>query len=164
MLHAKTGQRECHAHTTGELASEFVDRSPWIFGVLWGSLMVPGMVGSGLIGRQEDRAGRRHSQRWHKSVPILAGNGGGDVPHSGSCWNAEDGDKIPAVIIWNSIPCLRPVRHYAPPSAGDNRSRVRCSVLHSPHPPRRYRHASIGGLMLCVVGLGAWRIRKSGVS
>ena len=38
------------------LASEFAERSPWIYTVLWGVLMVPGMVGSGFIGR---RAGRK---------------------------------------------------------------------------------------------------------
>ena len=40
------------------LASEFAERSPWIFGVLWGILMVPGMVGSGIIGRRA--AGKSH--------------------------------------------------------------------------------------------------------
>ena len=29
------------------LASEFADRSPWIFGVLWGVLMVPAWWGAG---------------------------------------------------------------------------------------------------------------------
>ena len=38
------------------LAPDFAERSPWIFGLLWGVLVVPGMVGSGIIG---SRAGRK---------------------------------------------------------------------------------------------------------
>ena len=86
------------------LAPDFAERSPWIFGLLWGVLMVPGMVGSGIIGR---RAGR-------KIAPGNAARGAGIrvflywlavvvaiflIPLAAGMWNAEDGEQIPGVVL-----------------------------------------------------------------
>ena len=86
------------------LASEFAERSPWIFGVLWGILMVPGMVGSGLIGRRAGRkiapgdaarsAGIRVFLYWLAVVVAVF-----LIPAAAGMWNAEDGDNIPGVSI-----------------------------------------------------------------
>ena len=85
-------------------ASDFTTRSPWIFGVLWGILMVPGMVGSAFIGHRAGRkdadgaamrsAGIRVFFFWLAIVAaaflILAAAG---------MWNADDGANIPRVTI-----------------------------------------------------------------
>ena len=86
------------------LASEFAERSPWIFGVLWGILMVPGMVGSGFIGRRAGRkiaaggaarsAGIRMFLYW---LAVVVGVF--LIPAAAGMWNAEDGDNIPGVAI-----------------------------------------------------------------
>ena len=86
------------------LASEFAERSPWIFGVLWGILMVPGMVGSGFIGRRAGRkiaagdaarsAGIRAFLYWLAVVVAVF-----LIPLAAGMWNAEDGDNIPGVAI-----------------------------------------------------------------
>ena len=86
------------------LASEFSERSPWIFGVLWGILMVPGMVGSGFIGRRAGRkialgnaarsAGIRVFLYWLAVVVAVF-----LIPAAAGMWNAEDGDSIPGVAI-----------------------------------------------------------------
>ena len=86
------------------LASEFAERSPWIFGVLWGILMVPGMVGSGFIGRRAGRkialgnaarsAGIRVFLYWLAVVVAVF-----LIPAAAGMWNAEDGDSIPGVAI-----------------------------------------------------------------
>ena len=77
------------------LAPEFADRSPWIFGVLWGVLMVPGMVGSAFIGRRAGRkiapgdAARRAGIRvflyWLAVVVAIF-----LIPAAAGMWNAED--------------------------------------------------------------------------
>ncbi len=118
------------------LASEFVERSSWIFGVLWGVLMVPGMVGSAIIGHRAGKniapgdaarsAGIRVFLYW-LAVIVAAFL----IPAAAGMWNAEDGDNIPGVTL--GIVSLayilfgimhRPV--LAAVGAG-----VRCSVLHS---------------------------------
>ena len=86
------------------LAPELAERSPWIFGVLWGILMVPGMVGSGFIGRRAGRkiaagdaarsAGIRVFLYWLAVVVAIF-----LIPAAAGMWNAEDGDSIPAVAI-----------------------------------------------------------------
>ncbi len=84
------------------LAPEFAERNPWIFGVLWGILMVPGMVGSGFIGRRAGKniaaaarsAGIRVFLYWLAVVVgVLL------IPAAAGMWNAEAGDKIPGVAI-----------------------------------------------------------------
>ena len=156
-------------YTIMTLASEFADRSPWIFGMLWGVLMVPGMVGSGFIGRRAGRkiapgdaarsAGIRVFLYWLAVVVAMF-----LIPAAAGMWNAEDGDGIPAVTI--GIVSLayilfgimhRPVlaivgvglatAFYIPNILLDD---VAMPVS--------------GGLMLVVAVLGAWWIRKSGVS
>ena len=151
------------------LASEFAERSPWIFGVLWGILMVPGMVGSGFIGRRAGRklaagdvarsAGIRVFLYW-LAVVVAAFL----IPAAAGMWNAEDGDNIPAVVL--GIVSLgyilfgimhRPVlavvgvgfaaAFYIPNYLADGDEVMLVSA----------------GLMLVVVALGAWWIRRSEV-
>ena len=151
------------------LAPEFAERSPWIFGVLWGSLMVPGMVGSGFIGRRAGRkvaagdaarlAGIRVFLYW---LAVVVGVF--LIPAAAGMWNAEDGDNIPGVAI--GIVSLgyilfgimhRPVlaavgagfaaAFYIPNYLVDGDAAMLVSAA----------------LMVVVVVLGAWWIRKSGV-
>ena len=151
------------------LASEFAERSPWIFGALWGILMVPGMVGSGFIGRRAGRkiapgdaarsAGIRVFLYWLAVVVAVF-----LIPAAAGMWNAEDGDNIPGVSI--GIVSLayilfgimhRPVlvavgvgfavAFYIPNYLVDGGEVMLVS----------------GALMMVVVVLGAWWIRKSGV-
>ena len=150
------------------LAPEFADRSPWIFGVLWGVLMVPGMVGSAFIGRRAGRkiapgdAARRAGIRvflyWLAVVVAIF-----LIPAAAGMWNAEDGDNIPGVTI--GIVSL---------------AYILFGIMHRPVlaivgvafaavfyiPNLLLGDIAIlvsGGLMLVVVVLGAWWIRKSGV-
>ena len=91
-------------YTIMTLASEFADSSPWIFGVLWGVLMVPGMVGSGFIGSRAGRriapgdaarsAGIRVFLYWLAVVAAMF-----LIPAAAGMWNAEDGDNIPRVTM-----------------------------------------------------------------
>ena len=151
------------------LASEFAERSPWIFGVLWGILMVPGMVGSGFIGRRAGRkiasadaarsAGIRVFLYWLAVVVAVF-----LIPAAAGMWNAEDGDNIPGVAL--GIVSLayilfgimhRPVlavvgvgfaaAFYIPNHLVDGHEAMLVSAA----------------LMAVVVVMGAWWIRKSGV-
>ena len=151
------------------LASEFAERSPWIFGVLWGILMVPGMVGSGFIGHRAGKkiapgdaarsAGIRVFLYWLAVVVAVF-----LIPAATGMWNAEDGDNIPGVAI--GIVSLayilfgimhRPVlaavgvgfaaAFYIPNYLVDGDEAMLVSAA----------------LMVVVVVLGAWWIRKSGV-
>ena len=151
------------------LAPEFVDRNPWVFGVLWGFLMVPGMVGSAIIGRRAGRkiapgdaarsAGIRVFLYWLAVVVAMF-----LIPAAAGMWNAEDGDNIPGVTI--GIVSL---------------AYILFGIMHRPAlaivgvgfaaafyiPNVLLGDVAIpvsGGLMLVVVVLGAWWIRKSGVS
>ena len=149
------------------LASEFAERSPWIFGVLWGVLMVPGMVGSGIIGSRAGRriapggaarsAGIRVFLYWLAVVVAIF-----LIPAAAGMRNAENGDNIPGVVL--GIVSLgyilfgimhRPVlavvgvgfaaAFYIPNYLMDSDEVMLVSA----------------GLMLVVVTLGAWWIRKS---
>ena len=151
------------------LAPEFADRNPWVFGVLWGVLMVPGMVGSAIIGRRAGRkiapgdaarsAGIRVFLYWLAVVVAIF-----LIPAAAGMWNAEDGDNIPGVTI--GIVSL---------------AYILFGIMHRPAlaivgvgfaaafyiPNVLLGDVAIpvsGGLMLVVVVLGAWWIRKSGVS
>ena len=85
-------------------ASDFTTRSPWIFGVLWGILMVPGMVGSAIIGHRAGRkdadgaamrsAGIRVFFFWLAIVAAAF-----LIPAAAGMWNADDGANIPRVTI-----------------------------------------------------------------
>ena len=150
------------------LASEFADRSPWVFGVLWGGLMVPGMVGSGFIGSRAGRrvatgdaarsAGIRVFLYWLAVVAAMF-----LIPAAAGMWNAEDGDNIPRVTM--GIVAL---------------AYVLFGIMHRPAlaiigvglavafyiPNLLLGDVAMpvsGGLMLVVVALGAWWIRKSEV-
>ena len=151
------------------LASEFAERSPWIFGVLWGVLMVPGMVGSSIIGRRALRkiapgdaargAGIRVFLYWLAVVVAMF-----LIPPAAGMWNPEDGDKIPGVTI--GIVSLayilfgimhRPV--LAMVGAG-----IAAAFYIPHHLLGELAPAVSAALMLVVVVLGAWWIRKSGVN
>ena len=156
-------------YTIMTLASEFADRSPWIFGVLWGGLMVPGMVGSGFIGHRAGRkiapgdaarsAGIRVFLYWLAVVVAMF-----LIPAAAGMWNAEDGDSIPGVTI--GIVALayilfgimhRPV--LAIVGVGFAAAFYIPNILLGD-----VAMLVSGALMLVVVVLGAWWIRKSGVS
>ena len=151
------------------LAPDFAERSPWIFGLLWGVLVVPGMVGSGIIGSRAGRkiapgnaarsAGIRVFLYWLAVVVAIF-----LIPLAAGMWNAEDGEQIPGVVL--GIVSLayilfgimhRPVlaavgvgfaaAFYIPNSLVDGDEAMLVSAA----------------LMLVVVALGAWWIRKSGV-
>ncbi len=151
------------------LASEFADRNPWIFGALWGVLMVPGMVGSAIIGRRAGRkiaagdaarsAGIRVFLYWLAVVVAVF-----LIPAAAGMWNAEAGDNIPGVAV--GIVSLayilfgimhRPV--LAAVGAGF------AAAFYIPNYLVDGNEAMLvsGALMLVVVVLGAWWIRTSGV-
>ena len=85
-------------------APEFSDRNPWIFGVLWGSLMVLGMVGSAVIGHRAGRenaaghavrgAGIRVFLFW-----LAVAAAAFFVPAAAGMWNADAADSILRVSI-----------------------------------------------------------------
>ncbi len=150
------------------LTPEFAERSPWIFGVLWGVLMVPGMVGSGIIGRRAGRkiapggaarsAGIKVFLYW-LTVVVAAFL----IPAAAGMWNAEDGDKIPGVTlgIVSLAYILFGIMHrpaLAVVGAGF------AAAFYIPN----YLLGDVAmvvsaALMLAVVALGAWWIRRSGV-
>ena len=151
------------------LAPELAERSPWIFGVLWGILMVPGMVGSGFIGRRAGRkiaagdaarsAGIRVFLYWLAVVVAIF-----LIPAAAGMWNSEDGDNIPAVAI--GIVSLgyilfgimhRPV--LAAVGVGFAAAFYIPNYLVDGYEAMLVSAAS----MVVVVVLGAWWIRKSGV-
>ena len=151
------------------LASEFAERNPWIYTVLWGILMVPGMVGSGFIGRRAGRkispgdaarkAGIRVFLYWLAVVVAVF-----LIPAAAGMWNAEDGDNIPGVAI--GIVSLayvlfgimhRPV--LAAVGVGF------AAAFYIPNYLMEGNEVMLvsAALMVVVVVLGAWWIRKSGV-
>ena len=151
------------------LASEFAERNPWIYTVLWGILMVPGMVGSGFIGRRAGRkispgdaarkAGIRVFFYWLAVVVAVF-----LIPAAAGMWNAEDGDNIPGVAI--GIVSLayilfgimhRPV--LAAVGVGF------AAAFYIPNYLMEGNEVMLvsAALMVVVVVLGAWWIRKSGV-
>ena len=145
-------------YTILTLASEFAERSPWIFGVLWGILMVPGMVGSGFIGRRAGREIAPGDAARKAGIRVFL------IPAAAGMWNAEDGDNIPGValgivslayILFGIMhrPVLAAVgvgfaaAFYIPNYLVDGDTAMLVSAA----------------LMLVVVVMGAWWIRKSGV-
>ena len=156
-------------YTIMTLAPEFTDRSPWIFGVLWGVLMVPGMVGSGFIGRSAGRkiapgdaarsAGIRVFLYWLAVVVAMF-----LIPAAAGMWNAEDGDQIPRVTIGivSLAYILFGIMHrpaLAAVGVGFAAAFYIPNVLLGD-----VAMPVSGGLMFVVVVLGAWWIRRSGVS
>ncbi len=151
------------------LASEFAERSPWIFGVLWGTLMVPGMVGSGFIGRRAGRkiaagdaarkAGIRVFLYWLAVVVAMF-----LIPAAAGMWNAENGDNIPGVTlgILSLAYILFGIMHrpvLVAVGAGFAAAFYIPNYLVDGDEAMLVSAAS----MLAVVILGAWWIRKSGV-
>ncbi len=150
-------------------APEFAERSPWIFGVLWGILMVPGMVGSGFIGRRAGRkiaagdaarsAGIRVFLYWLAVVVAIF-----VIPAAAGMWNGEDGDNIPAVVmgIVSLAYILFGIMHrpvLAAVGAGF------AAAFYIPNHLVDGDEAMLvsAALIVVVVVLGAWWIRKSGV-
>ena len=151
------------------LASEFAERSPWIYTVLWGILMVPGMVGSGFIGRRAGRkiapgdaarsAGIRVFLYWLAVVVAVF-----LIPAAAGMWNAEDGDSIPGVAIGivSLAYILFGIMHLSVLAAVGVGF---AAAFYIPNYLVDGDEAMLvsGALMVLVVVLGAWWIRKSGV-
>ena len=151
------------------LAPDFADSNSWVFLALWGTLMAPGMVGSAFIGRAAGRriapgdAARRAGIRvflyWLAVVAAMF-----LIPAGAGMWNAEDGQQIPGVTIGivSLGYILFGIMHHpalAAVGAGFAAAFYIPSVLLGD-----FSMAVSGGLMLVVVALGAWWMRKSGVS
>lgn len=150
------------------LAPDFVDRSPWIFGVLWGCLMVPGMAGSGIIGHRASReiatgdavrsAGIRVFLYWLAVVAAMF-----LIPAAAGMWNAEDGENIPRVTmgIVSLAYILFGIMHHAVLAM------VGVGLAAAFYLPNLLLGDAAmpvsGGLMFAVVGLGWLWIRRSGV-
>ena len=156
-------------YSIAALAPDFADRSPWVFTVLWGSLMVPGMVGSGFIGRNAGKklapgnaahsAGKRVFLYWLTVVSAMF-----LIPAASGMWNAESGDSIPGVTIGivSLAYILFGIMHrpaLAAVGVGFAAAFYVPSVLMG-----GFSMPVSGGLMLVVVAVGAWWIRRSGVS
>ena len=151
------------------LASEFADRSPWIFGVLWGILVVPGMVGSGFIGRYAGRkiaagdaarsAGIRVFLYWLAVVVAMF-----LIPAAAGMWNAENGDNIPgvAVGIVSLAYILFGIMH-RPVLAAVGAGFAAAFYIPNYFVDGNEAMLVSAALMLVAVVLGAWWIRKSGV-
>ena len=150
------------------LATEFVERIPWIYAVLWGVLMVPGMVGSGIIGSRAGRkiapgdaarkAGIRVFLFWLAVVVAVF-----LIPAGAGMWNAEDGDNIPGVAIGivSLAYVLFGIMHRPVLAA------VGAGIAAAFYIPNYLlgdvATAVSAALILVVAVLGAWWIRKSGV-
>lgn len=149
------------------LAPEFVERSPWVFGVVWGVLVVPGMVGSGIIGSRASRkisegqaarsAGIRVFLYWMAVVAAMF-----LIPAAAGLWNAEHGDKVPGVAF--GIVSLAYILFgimYRPALAAVGVGFA--TAFYVPYVLLDDVAIPVsGGLMLLVVALGAWWIHKSG--
>ena len=151
------------------LASEFAERSPWIYTVLWGILMVPGMVGSGFIGHRAGRkiapgdaarsAGIRVFLYWLAVVVAVF-----LIPAAAGMWNAEDGDNIPGVAIGivSLAYILFGIMHLSVLAAVGVGF---AAAFFIPNYLVDGDEAMLvsGALMVLVVVLGAWWIRRIGV-
>ena len=149
------------------LAPDFVERSPWVFGALWGSLMVPGMVGSGIIGSRASRrisqgqaarsAGIRVFLYWMAVVAAMF-----LIPAAAGLWNAEHGDQVPVVAF--GIVSLAYILFgimYRPAIVVVGVGFA--TAFYVPYVLLDEVAIPVsGGLMLAVVALGAWWIHKSG--
>lgn len=151
------------------LAPDFTDSSSWFFGALWGSLMVPGMLGSGIIGHRAGKkiargdaarsAGKRVFLFWLAVVAAMF-----IIPAATGLWNAEDGDRVPGVIM--GIVSLGYILFgimYRPALAVIGVAFA--TAFYIPYVLLDDLAMPVsGGLMVAVVLLGAWWIRKSGDS
>ena len=150
-------------------AADFMSRNPWTIAPLWGVLMVLGMAGSAIIGHRAGRkdaagdairtAGIRMFFFWLAVVVAVF-----LVPAGAGMWNADDGDNIPGVAV--GIVALayilfgimhRPV--LAAVGAGF------AAAFYIPFYLVDGAEAMLvsAALMVVIVVLGAWWIRKSGV-
>ena len=151
------------------LAPDFADRSPWFFGVLWGCLMVPGMTGSAFIGRRAGKrvalgdaarsAGIKVFLYWMTVVAAMF-----LIPAAAGMWNGEDGEQIPMVTlgIVSLAYILFGIMHYAVLAV------IGVAFAAAFYIPNLLlgdvAMPVSGGLMLAVVGIGAWWMHRSGVN
>ena len=151
------------------LAPDFADRSPWVFGVLWGCLMVPGMTGSAFIGRRAGRkvalgdaarsAGIKVFLYWMTVVAAMF-----LIPAAAGMWNGEDGEQIPMVTlgIVSLAYILFGIMHYAVLAV------IGVAFAAAFYVPNLLlgdvAMPVSGGLMLAVVGVGAWWMHRNGVN
>ena len=132
------------------LAPDFADQSPWVFGVLWGCLMVPGMTGSAFIGRRAGRkvalgdaarsAGIKVFLYWMTVVAAMF-----LIPAAAGMYNGEDGEQIPMVTLGIVSLAYILFRNHAPRGAGGYRSGVRGGVLHPQRAAGGCGDAGVGG-------------------
>ena len=152
------------------LASEFAERSPWIFGVLWGTLMAPGMVGSSIIGRRALRkiapgdaarsAGIRVFLYWLAVVVATF-----LIPAAAGMYNAESGENIPGVAIGivSLAYILFGIMHR--PAIAAVGAGFAAAFYIPNYLVDGYEAMLVTAvLMVVVVVSGAWWIRKSGVN
>lgn len=151
------------------LAPDFADQSPWIFGVLWGCLMVPGMTGSAFIGRRAGRkvalgdaarsAGIKVFLYWMTVVAAMF-----LIPAAAGMYNGEDGEQIPMVTlgIVSLAYILFGIMHYAVLAV------IGVAFAAAFYIPNvllgDVAMPVSGGLMLAVVGIGAWWMHRNGVN
>ena len=149
------------------LAPDFIESNSWVFGALWGSLMVPGMAGSGFIGHRAGKkvakgdaarsAGIKVFLYWMTVVAAMF-----LIPVAAGMWNGEDGDQIPMVTmgIVSLAYILFGIMHHTVDR--DSGSSVCGSVLHTQCFARGCCHAGVGGTGAgsgghgCVVDAQEW--------
>ena len=151
------------------LAPDFTESNPWVFGVLWGSLMVPGMGGSAFIGHRAGKkvalgdaarsAGIKVFLYWMTVVAAMF-----LIPVAAGMWNGEDGDQIPMVTmgIVSLAYILFGIMHHTVIAivgvAFAAAFFIPNALLGDVAMPVS------GGLMLAVVAVGAWWMQRNGVS
>ena len=151
------------------LAPDFIENNSWVFGALWGSLMVPGMTGSAFIGHRAGRkvalgdasrsAGIKVFLYWMTVVVAMF-----LIPLAAGMWNGEDGDQIPMVtmgIVSLAYILFGIMNHTVIAIVGVAFAAaffIPNALLGDVAMPVS------GGLMLAVVAAGAWWMRRNGVS
>ena len=151
------------------LAPDFTESNAWVFGALWGSLMVPGMTGSAFIGRRAGRkvamgdaarsAGIKVFLYWMTVVVAMF-----LIPVAAGMWNGEDGDQIPMVtmgIVSLAYILFGIMHHTGLAVVGVGLAAaffIPNALLGDVAMPVS------GALMLAVVAMGAWWMHRNGVS
>ena len=151
------------------LAPDFTESNSWVFGALWGSLMVPGMTGSAFIGRRAGRkvamgdaarsAGIKVFLYWMTVVVAMF-----LIPVAAGMWNGEDGDQIPMVtmgIVSLAYILFGIMHHTGLAVVGVGLAAaffIPNALLGDVAMPVS------GALMLAVVAMGAWWMHRNGVS
>ena len=156
-------------YTIMTLAADFADSNSWVFGVLWGSLMVPGMVGSGLIGHRAGKkvapgeaarsAGIKVFLYWMTVVAAMF-----LIPLGAGMWNGEDGEQIPMVtmgIVSLGYILFGIMHHTALAVVG----MAFAAAFFIPNALLGDVAMPVsGGLILAVVATGAWWMHRNGIN